>query len=357
MKKLPESTQKILQLAACIGDKFTLDVLSIVNQKSLVSTAKELDAALQTGLILPLNEAYKIPLVFDDNIEEDENDKKYQQFYKINLESNIARVGYRFLHDRVQQAAYSFIPESEKQATHFKIGQLLLKQTAPELLSENILDIVNQLNIGVDLISEQTEKDELARLNLRAGKKAKAASAYETAIKYFNIAWTIVDNDDWHNNYELILNLHIEAAEAEYLYGNFDKSKKLGTLALQNTNTILDKVRIYEIQIQSSIAQNLMSEALELGVQVLKILGVRLPTEPKTQHILASALQTKLYLAKKRIEDLAYLPRMTDAYKLAAMKILMLIAPAASMGGSLYFPLSVFAMVGLSVKHGNSSAA
>lgn len=357
IKKLPESTQKVLQLAACIGDKFTLDVLSIVNEKFSVSTAKELDAALQAGLILPLSEAYKIPLVFEDNIEKDDEDISYQNLSVISLKSNISKVGYRFLHDRVQQAAYSFIPESEKKATHLKIGHLLLNKTPLELLSENILDIVNQLNFGVALLDNKSQKEELAKLNLMAGRKAKTATAYESAIKYLNIALGLLENCNWQNSYELILSIHIEAVEAQYLHGNFGKSKKLGKFTLQKANTILDKVRIYEIQIQSSIAQNRMSEALEIGVQVLKLLGVRLPAEPKMGYILVSALQTKLTLAGRKIEDLAYLPRMTDAYKLAAMQILMLIAPAASMGGSLYFPLAVLAMVRLSVKYGNSPAA
>ncbi len=354
IEKLPKSTQQVLQLAACIGDKFTLDVLSIVNQKSLVSTAKQLDAALQAGLILPVDKTYKIPLVFDEEIENYDKHINYQQFSKTNSKLNIFGVGYRFLHDRVQQAAYSFIPESEKQLTHLKIGQLLLKQTPQELLSDNILDIVNQLNFGVDLLTEQSEKNELAKLNLIAGKKAKTATAYEAAVKYLNIGLGLLTNQNWQINYELILNLHIETAEIEYLCGNFEESKKLGTLTLEKANTILDKVKIYKIQIQCIIAQNRMSEALELGVHVLKLLGVRLPAEPKMLYILVSAIQTKLTLTGKRIEDLAYLPRMTDAYKLAAMQILMLVNPAASQAGSLLFPLTILAMVRLSVKYGNS---
>jgi len=164
----------------------------------------------------------------------------------------------------------------------------------------------------------------------------------------------LLTNQNWQSSYELILNLHVEAAEAEYLYGNFEKSKNLGILTLQKANTILDKVKIYKIQIQSSIAQNRMSEALDIGIQVLKLLGVRLPAKPKKTYILASYLQTKLILAGKRIEDLAYLPRMTDPCKLAAMKILMLVNPAASQAGSLLFPLTILAMVRLSVKYGNS---
>mgnify|MGYP001793369169 CR=1 FL=1 len=354
IKKLPKSTRQVLQLAACIGDKFTLDVLSVVNENSLIDTAKKLDAALQAGLILPLSEAYKIPLVFDENIDKHQRDTNYLEFYRKNLKSNIFAVGYRFLHDRVQQAAYSFIPESEKQATHYKIGQLLLNKISPELLSENILDVVNQLNFGVDLLVEQSEKDELAKLNLIAGEKAKVATAYEAAVRYLETGLALLTNDSWRNTYKLTLNLYVETAEAEYLSGNFEKSKQLGNIVLQKASNILDKVKIYETKIQSCMAENLLQEALEIGITVLSILGVRLPVEPKIHNLLSSFAQTNLVLFGKRIEDLAYLQRMTDPYKLAAMKILMLIAPAASMVNSLKFPLAIFAMVRLSVKYGNS---
>jgi predicted ATPase/signal transduction histidine kinase/tRNA A-37 threonylcarbamoyl transferase component Bud32 len=351
IKKLPKSTQQVLQLAACIGDKFTLDVLSIVNQKSLVSTAKELDAALQAGLILPLNKAYKIPLVFDEDLED--CDVNSLVFSIQALKSNVTEVGYKFLHDRVQQAAYSFIPKSEKQATHLKIGQLLLKQTPLELLSENILDIVNQLNVGVHLLAEQCEKDQLAELNLMAGKKAKAATAYETAVKYLNVGLKLLKADSWQSNYQLTFNLYLETAEAEYLKGNFQSSNALCNLSLIKANSVLEKVKIYEIKIQSYVIQNKISEALKEGIEVLNILGLRLPKKPKMWHFLEAIINTRLTLARKPIEDLAYLPRMTDPYKLAAMQILMLVNPAASQAGSLLFPLTILAMVRLSVKYGN----
>jgi predicted ATPase/signal transduction histidine kinase/tRNA A-37 threonylcarbamoyl transferase component Bud32 len=353
IQKLPQSTQQVLQLASCIGDRFTLDVLSIVNQKSQVNTAKQLDAALQAGLILPLNQSYKIPLVFDEDV--DNLDANSLESSIEALKSNITKVGYKFLHDRVQQAAYSFILESKKQATHLQIGQLLLKQTPPELLSENILDIVNQLNTGIDLLTEQSDKYELAKLNLMAGKKAKTATAYDTAVKYLNVGLKLLKADSWQKNYQLIFNLYVETAEAEYLKGNFIYSESLCNLSLKEAKTILEKAKIYEIKIQSYILQNRISEALEQGIDVLNILGVRLPKKPKIWHFLEAVIRTKLILARQSIEDLAYLPRMTDPYKLAAMQILMLVNPAASQAGSLIFPLTILGMVRLSAKYGNSA--
>lgn len=354
IKKLPVSTQEVLQLAACIGDTFTLDVLSIVNEKSPISTAKELDAALQAGLILPLSEAYKIPLAFGEDIENFEKDIICHNFSTINLKSNISKVAYRFLHNRVQQAAYSLIPDSEKQATHLKIGQLLLKQTSPELLSENILDIVNQLNFGIKLLTKNSEKYELVKLNLMAGKKAKNTTAYETAVKYLNIGLDLLIVNSWQSNYELTFKIYLETAETEFLNSNFEQSNNLCNLILKEAKTVLEQVKVYKIQIQSYIAQNKMPEALEIGVKVLKILGVRFPSEPRLHNLLAALIETKLTLVGKKIGNLAYLPRLTNHYKLAAMQILMLIASAASMVDSLHFPLAALAMVRLSIKYGNS---
>jgi predicted ATPase/signal transduction histidine kinase len=351
IQKLPLATQEILKLAACVGDKFTLDVLSIIKEESPGVTANQLYPSLQAGLILPLNETYKIPLLLDED-GHSSGESKHE-----NLESRIKGVGYKFLHDRVQQAAYSLIPESEKQATHLKIGQLLLKQTPPEFLAENILDVVNQLNVGLELLSSPAEKEELAKLNFTAGEKAKAATAYEAAVKYLNIGLQLLAEDSWQSNYDLTLDFYVETAEAEYLTGSFERSKKLADLTLQQANTILDKVRIYEIQIQSCIAQNSMLEALDVGVDVLRLLGVGLPKKPTMQHLLLAVLQTKFILSNKRIEDLADLPEMTDPYKLAAMQILMLVNPAAAQAGSLLFPLSTLTLVRLSVKYGNSAPA
>ncbi|MDZ8056078.1 MAG: AAA family ATPase [Aulosira sp. ZfuCHP01] len=341
IQNLPQSTQDILKLAACIGNTFSLDVLSIVSEKSPTNSANELYYALQAGLILPLNDAYRIPLVFG---QED----------SVNLSFVSKKVSYKFLHDRVQQAAYSLIPEDKKQATHLQIGQLLLQQTPSECLIENILDIVNQLNFGLDLLTKQSEKDELAKLNLMAGKKAKQATAYETATKYLNTGLGLLAADSWQKDYFLTLSLYVETTESEYLTGNFQQSNNLVYFTLKQANNILDKVKIYEIKMLTCMAENKMPEVLKIGVEVLKELGVKLPNQPTKLNVISAIIQTKFTLLGKSIEDLAFLPEMSDPHKLAAMQILLQIVPAASQAGSLIFVLAVLAMVRLSVKYGKS---
>ena len=218
IQKLSNPTQQVLKLAACIGNSFNLDVLAIVSEKSIALTAADLWAALQAGLILPLSNAYKIPLVFDQETSAALPDA--------------GKVAYKFLHDRVQQAAYSLIPFDQKKETHRRIGQLLLVNTPPEERFANIFDIVNQLNVGADSITSPSEKSQLAELNLIAGKKAKKAAAYEPAEKYLKLGLKLLAEDSWSYEYELTLNLYVETVEAEYLITNYQQAKLLCHLAL-----------------------------------------------------------------------------------------------------------------------------
>ncbi len=330
IQKLPESTQRVLKLAACIGNTFNLDVLAIVNQKSQSETAENLWSSLQAGLILPLNEAYKIPLSFDEN----KSGALILQDFKVS---------YKFLHDRVQQAAYSLIPEADKKETHLKIGQLLLEKTNPEERQENIFALVNQLNFGTDLITTDAEKYELAELNLIAGQKAKLANAYEAARKYLSVALALLPENSWQNQYELALALYVEAVEVEYLNINFEEAEKLSEVVIANAKTLLEKIRIYENKILFHIAQNQMSAAIDLSLQVLGMLGEHLSQSPPPPELI--------------IEDFAELPEMVDPYKLATMRILMTLASAAIAGNpSLLVPIA-FSMINLCIKYGNSVIA
>ncbi|MEG4442683.1 AAA family ATPase [Microcoleus sp. AT9_B5] len=341
IQKLPEATQQILQLAACIGNRFNLDVCAIVNEKSPLETADDLWYALHAGIILPLSNDYKIPLAFQS---EEQGTLLFDE----------SRVGYRFLHDRVQQAAYSMIPENQKKTTHLKIGKLLLHQYAENALEENIFDIVNQLNIGVEFIAQQSERDELANFNLIAGRKAKAATAYEAAVRYLNVGLELLPESSWQSHYDLIRNLHLETLESEYLNTNFGRAQQLSEIVLLQAKNQLEKVKVYELRIPFYLQQNQPQAALETALQVLKMLGVSLPRNPTKFSIMMGLISNKIAIGGKQIEDLAFLPLMTDPYKLAAMRILIAVIPAAFLANPMLFPLIVFKMVNISILYGNS---
>ncbi|MFB2979006.1 AAA family ATPase [Microseira sp. BLCC-F43] len=367
IEKLPKSTQEVLKLAACVGDRFTLDVLSIVNEKSPSVTASELYSALQAGLILPLSEAYKIPLVFDesenshlaprealppgsrsqvqpgnDNTEALPQGARSEENTVEIIEYKIPKVGYKFLHDRVQQAAYSLIPNEQKKTTHLKIGRLLLENTPKENLEENIFDIVNQLNVGIDTISQQEEKYKLAQLNWIAGKRSKAASAYKPAANYLNTGLELLASDSWENQYDLTLNLHLATAEAEYLTTNFERSHALLDVILTQAKNLLDRVKAYRVKVEVYIAQVQMQNALDTGLSVIEMLGVKLENEPPQVE---------------QIEELINLPEMTDPGKIAALWILLRISNAAYVANPGLLASILLTMTNLCIKYGNSPEA
>jgi predicted ATPase/signal transduction histidine kinase/DNA-binding NarL/FixJ family response regulator len=344
IQKLSPTTQNVLKLAACIGDKFTLDILSIVNEKSLSETAKDLWESLQAGLVLPLSQSYKIPMVVDSQWSVISG----QQNEQLTTNKEQLTIAYKFLHDRVQQAAYSLIPEDEKKQTHLKIGELLLKHTPETEIEENIFEIVNQLNVGVELITQKFQREELAKLNFIAGKKAKAATAYKTAIKYLLLGIELLTESSWESQYDLMLALYVETVEAQYLNTNFEQAVTLAEIVLQKATNVLDQVKVYALNIQFNIAQNQMSQAITTGVQVLEMLGVSLaPTSNEGGEL------PKLPL----IEDLEDFPVMTDPYQLAALRLLMSLAPAAYMSNSPTFLPILLTQVNLCIEHGHSALA
>ncbi|MEG4632962.1 AAA family ATPase [Microcoleus sp. AR_TQ3_B6] len=351
IQKLPEVTQKALKLAACIGNTFNLDVLAIVNEASEVVTGAQLWPALQAGLILPLSEAYKIPLVFLES----ESESVWLQDVKVD---------YKFLHDRVQQSAYSLIPETAKKSTHFKIGQLLLQNTTAEERKNNIFALVNQLNFGIEttteelpLLATQSDKNLLAELNLIAGKKAKASAAFEAAVNYFNISLGLLAADSWQSDYDLTLAIYVETVEAEYLNTNFERSEHLSELVLQQAKTLLERVKVYELKIQSYMSQLLMQLAIETGLNVLEKLGVSLEQTCGEPTVLVQQIRTKLNEVNKEIEDLEKLPLMTDPYKQAAIRILLTIIPAAFIANPALYPPITFNGVNLCIEYGNPPQA
>ncbi len=344
IEKLPQNTQLVLQLASCIGDKFNLELLSFVNQKSQATTAKELQLALQEGLILPLSNNYQFPLI--GNPEE--------------LSDSLAdSIFYKFLHDRVQQAAYTLIPEHEKNKIHLKIGRIFLQSTQDNELQETIFDVVNQLNKGSELIIEQSEKNELAQLNLQAGQKAKISTAYEPALKYLETGIKLLDQNSWKNQYKLTLNLYEETVETLYLTTNFERAEELSAIVLKQANEVLDRVKVYQINVILYYTKLQHKKSIDIAIEALKELGIDISHNSKgiEESIKQEQESIQLFLKERNIKDLDSLPRMTDPYKLAALSILQQIMGATIVTDFFLHVQVVLIQLNLCFHYGNSPQA
>ncbi|MEH1822360.1 MAG: AAA family ATPase [Nostoc sp.] len=341
LQKLPNQTQNVLKLAACIGAQFDLNTLVIVSEQSLETTAADLWKALQEGLIIPNTEIYKFFIQSDGT----------------SVSNAAANPIYRFLHDRVQQAAYSLIPDDQKKATHVKIGQLLQQNFSEIEREEKLFDIALHLNLGIELINQQQERIALAQLNFKAGSKARSSTAYTAAKVYLQTGIDLLEVDCWQHQYELTLNLYVTAAEVAYLNGDFEGMEQLAAVVLRQAQTIFDKVRIYEIQIVAQTAQIQILTALAVGTEALAEFGVHFPTEVDEALIDKALQELNQQLNGREIAGLIDLPVMSDRGAIAAMQLLrMLVAPVfQGMPGLL--PLLSATMVRLSLQFGNDKAS
>ena len=266
IEKLPRASQEVLKFAACIGNQFDLAILAIAQSVTTDSIDQSNDIPIacnlsQVGLVEDLKASLDVGIILP-----------------IKKQPNSA---YKFLHDRVQQAAYSLLNEAEKKRIHLQIGQFLLEQTSPTEIEEKIFNLVNHLNIGRDLITEDSFTNRLGELNLLAGKKAKTANAYELAANYLDTALELLSPSGWEDNYDLTFKVYLQALEVQYLQTNFERAEELGNTILIQAKTVLEQVRVHKIKIHAFIAQNQMQFAVEVGWQVLELLKIPLPDDPK----------------------------------------------------------------------------
>ncbi|MEG4801456.1 AAA family ATPase [Microcoleus sp. ARI1-B5] len=336
IQQLSDNTQETLKIAACIGNQFELKTLASLCEKSVGEMADDLHASVAENLVLLLGNMGDVELEIAGKLPSDRT------------------LEYKFVHDRIQQAAYSLIAEEDKPIVHKQIGQMLLQNTSIYKREEKIFDIVNQLNFGCELISHQTEKDELAQLNLIAGNKAKASAAYQPAFNYLQTGINLLGENCWLAQYKLSLQLHQEAAEAAYFFGDFDRMESLAALVLENAKIAVDRAKIYALKIQAALSQSNFQEGIKIGLYFLHLLGINLPENPDMRDVEKGFEETKSLLERWKIEHLLDLPEMTQPEPLAALLILSKLMGATYIANPNLMILMVLANVNLSIEYGNS---
>ncbi len=315
LQKLEPGTQKLLQTAACIGNSFTREQLDILLKRDGLSIQKSITNALEQELI-----------------QEQENE-------------------FLFIHDKIQQAVYSTINIEERAIIHLEIGRRLLEEKGNS--EEALFDIVNQFNIGRRLVIEPEERLKLAGMNLRAGIKAKRSTAYGSSIEYLSACKDFIA-DDWHKHYELLLSLHSNAAEAAHLCGDYNAVDQHVDIVIKNAKGLLDKIPVYKAKIESLKSENRLAEAVEKGLEILSLLGIKMPYAPSKIRVMLGLLFIKLVVAGRNADKFLHHKKMKDPYKLACMQILVSIGPAIYWASPNLTPLTIFNMVRLSIRFGNT---
>ncbi len=281
LHRFSSETRKLLSLAACIGNTFDLESLELISGEGSGELYENLLPALETGLILGFSRAPQ-----PDNPTDG-----------ASAESG----SYKFLHDRVQQAAYALIAEKEKQPVHLQIGQTLLKQYAPEKGEDLLFDIVHHLNLARRVKDKWKERLHLAELNLKAGRQARAASAFEQALEYFTIGLEL-SGAAWKRHYPLALSLHEAATEMSWLCGRFELMEKLAGAVKDNAREDLELVNVYRCRIQAYTTRGELKKAQETGAEILEKLGCQLSRLSLDQWQ-QTLVQIKPGLAGKSVAD------------------------------------------------------
>jgi PAS domain S-box-containing protein len=264
---------------------------------------------------------------------------------------------YKFVHDRVQEAAYALIPEKSRAEAHLTIGRLLAARTSPEKRDEAIFEIVSQLNRGVALITSQDEREQLAQLNLAAGKRAKASSAYASALAYLTAGAALLPEDAWERRQELAFELELHRADCEVYAGELQGAeKRLVALATRTVGTV-QRCAVAHRRVDLNIALGAGERAVEVALECLRHVGIDWSAHPTEADARREYERIWSLLGDRAIENLVDLPSMRDPEARAALDVLTsLVLPALYTDKNL-LALSACMAVNLSVEHGNSEGS
>jgi PAS domain S-box-containing protein len=317
LTRLPAETQRAVQQLAWLGNVAEIATLCLIHDTSEQAVHSDMWEAVRQDLILCVEGAYK------------------------------------FVHDRVQEAAYSLIPEESRAAGHLRIGQLLVAHTLPAKREEAVFDIVYQLNRGAALIFSQEEREQLAELNLIAGKRAKAASAYTSALTYLNAGAALLVADCRKRRHELIFELELHRAECEFLTGALAAAEqRLNVLSTHAANTLeRASVSCLRVDLYTTLDQD--SRAIAVGLDYLRHLGIDWSLHPTEEEARREYERIWSQLGSRTIEDLIELPLMSDQASLATLDILTKLGPPSLHTDANLFSLVICRAVNLSLEGGN----
>jgi PAS domain S-box-containing protein len=320
LNRLPVEAQNAMQQLACLGNFAETRTLSIV----LGVSEDQVQATLW-------------PAVRQELVE------------------RLANATYRFVHDRVHEAAYSLIDRNLRAELHLRIGRLLAAQTPSEKLEEAIFEIVNQLNRASPLIRSRKERERLAGFNLIAGRRAKASTAYGSALKYFAAGAALL-GEGWGHRRKLGFALALNLAECEFLTGQLTCAEARLARLPTHAASLIELAAVTRLRISLYMTAGENGHAISVGIEYLRRVGIHCSPHPTQDGVRMEIDRIWHQLGKRSIEQLIELPPMNDS-AVASMDVLAEILPPASWTDKNLYCLVVCRMANLSLQHGHSDAS
>jgi PAS domain S-box-containing protein len=321
LKRFSATTQEALKQLACLGNVAQIATLTLVYGETEEAMHAALWEAVHAGLVFREDSAYK------------------------------------FLHDRIQQAAYTLIPEEHRAEVHLRIGRVLLASMTADELAEHLFDVANQFSRGAALVIGREEKAQVATIDLRAGRKAKASAAYASACVHLAAGMALLDARDWGSQYHLMFSLRLERAECELLSGNFDTAEQLIGELLRREESKVDQASAYHLKVLLHIVKSENAQAVPTALTCLRLLGIDIPAHPTQAQVRAEYETLWQTLDERPIESLLELPLMTDPELQAAMQVIPTLRTPAYNTDFNLFCLHLCRIVNISMEYGTNSAS
>ena len=321
LNRLPIQTQKAVQELACLGNSAEITTVSIVHGTSEDQVHSDLWEAIRLEFITRQEGAYK------------------------------------FIHDRIHEAAYSLISEHSRAESHLRVGRLLWEHFTPEKREEAVFEIVNQLNRGAALITSQDERERLAELNLIAGKRARASTAYVSALNYLATGAELLSGDCWDSKYHLIFPLVLLRAECEFLTGQTAAAEQRLTALSSRASNAVDLATVTSLLIDLYTSLNESNRAIAVSLDYLRYLGIEWSSHPTEEEARQEYQQIWARLGTRTVEELIGLPLMDDPTSLGTMDVLIKLLPPAMFTDPNLLSLTVCRAVNLSLEQGHSDGS
>src|SRR3984893_8737558 len=321
LNRLPADTQEALKQFACMGNRAAFDMLAMAYEKSIEELHQHLWEAVRTGLVFRSDDSY------------------------------------RFLHDRVQEAAYSMIPQEQRSAAHLRIGMLLAAHTPAAKREEAIFEIVNQLNRGSHLLTSVEDRERVAELNLIAGQRAKASTAYASALKYLGAGRALLTEETWGRNYPLIFSTEHLMAECELLTGDKVAAENRLSLLPQRANKRHDFCAATRLRLTLYTTLDRSDLAADVFLDWLRRDGTVWSNHPTREDVMREYERIWELLGRRAIEELIDLPMITDPDILDTLDVFTEIMTPSQLFDEYLNSLDICRLVTLSLEHGNCDAS
>ncbi|MFH0967660.1 MAG: AAA family ATPase, partial [Methanobacteriota archaeon] len=335
LENLPLEEQQILRIASCIGNVFSLQTIAEVTNRTPAQIIAHLNMSLHEGLIIPQDD--NLPLIIHSK------------------EPDTIRCDLAFLHDRIQQAAYTLIPEEEKASLHLKIARTLLN-SYDEQDDSSAFQITGHYNLSLHLITDESERVRVAELNLKSGSKAKNATAFVSARDFLETGMHLLPSHSWERMHELTFNLFLNRAECEYTLRQFEISKNLLEEAFQHAISIEERLLIAIQRINQASWEVRFLDSIHIGIQALKEYDIVLPPLEDNaaieDYIKTQVQQFSDNWDDKPVSDLTYLSENCEATYHLLTHILGNLIDAAVIEYPFYLPVLTYTSVNLSIQHG-----